>query len=128
MKVSVINKKSIDSEKTKIINDFIRLLQEVMPLKNDIKVIFLNKHKKNTTTGSELNGEIRVLYGNRILVDVLRTLCHEWTHCYQDENIEHKKDVNIPGKPLENMSNVIAGAVVRYFTKTKPEISQSLFE
>jgi len=46
MKVSVINKKSIDSEKTKIINDFMRLLQEVMPLKNDIKVIFLNKHKK----------------------------------------------------------------------------------
>jgi hypothetical protein len=49
------------SEKTKVINDFMRLLQEVMPLKNDIKVIFLNKHKKNTTTGSELNGEIRVL-------------------------------------------------------------------
>jgi hypothetical protein len=80
------------------------------------------------TTGLEVNREIYALYGNRVLVDVLRTLCHEWTHCYQEENIDEKKDVNIPGKPLENMSNVIAGAIIRYFTKSNPEIGDYLFE
>ena len=128
MKVSVVFKKKVEEKKQKITNDFIKLLQEIMPLKNDITIHFLGERKENMTTGLEVNREIYTLYGNRILVDVLRTLCHEWTHCYQDENIEEKKDVNIPGKPLENMSNVIAGAVVRYFTKTNPEIEKELFD
>jgi hypothetical protein len=128
MKVSVVFKKKVDEKKQKITNDFIKLLQEIMPLKNDITIHFLDKRKGNMTTGLEVNREIYALYGNRVLVDVLRTLCHEWTHCYQEENIDEKKDVNIPGKPLENMSNVIAGAIIRYFTKSNPEIGDYLFE
>jgi hypothetical protein len=128
MKVSVVFKKKVDEKKQKITNDFIKLLQEIMPLKNDITIHFLDKRKGNMTTGLEVNREIYALYGNRVLVDVLRTLCHEWTHCYQEENIDEKKDVNIPGKPIENMSNVIAGAIIRYFTKSNPEIGDYLFE
>jgi len=128
MKVSVVFKKKVNEKKQKITNDFIKLLQEIMPLKNDITIHFLDKRKGNMTTGLEVNREIYTLYGNRVLVDVLRTLCHEWTHCYQEENIDEKKDVNIPGKPLENMSNVIAGAIIRYFTKSNPEIGDYLFE
>jgi hypothetical protein len=122
-------KNTLTNKELKVLGEFIQLLQKIMPLSNEIKIIFLNKRIGKMTTGSykKSNHIIKVLIKNRLLADLLRTLSHEWGHAFDKEhiNFEDRREV---GGESENFANAISGAVTKHFIKKNPEIEKTVFE
>lgn len=112
------------------IDAFIKFLQDEAPLRTDIHVFFVSEKKENMTTGVRFkNSHIYVLDGKRMLIDVLRTLAHEWIHEFQHQQLglsEKKKIPNIGG-PVENMCNILAGIFIKKFEKKFPKFEGSLY-
>jgi hypothetical protein len=113
-----------------VFKDFTKFLSSQLPLNNDIYITFLEKKEGPMTTGVRKPGsEISVLAGKRLLIDVLRTLSHEWVHEYQYQKMELKdtdkvKDI---GGPEENMANTLSGIFVKKFEKTFPKYEELLY-
>jgi hypothetical protein len=112
------------------LKDFTKFLSSQLPLNNDIYITFLEKKEGLMTTGVRKPGsEISVLAGKRLLIDVLRTLSHEWVHEYQYQKLGLKdtdkvKDI---GGPEENMANTLSGIFVKKFEKTFPKYEELLY-
>jgi hypothetical protein len=65
-----------------------------------------------------------------MLVDILRTLSHEWVHEFQYQKlglVDNAKIQNIGG-PEENMSNVLSGIFIKKFDKQNPNFKDTLYE
>ena len=113
-----------------VFKDFTKFLSSQLPLNNDIYISFLEKKEGPMTTGVRKPGsEISVLVGKRLLIDVLRTLSHEWVHEYQHQKMGLKdtdkvKDI---GGPEENMANTLSGIFVKKFEKTFPKYEELLY-
>ena len=113
-----------------VLKDFTKFLSSQLPLNNDIYISFLEKKEGPMTTGVRKPGsEISVLVGKRLLIDVLRTLSHEWVHEYQHQKMGLKdtdkvKDI---GGPEENMANTLSGIFVKKFEKTFPKYEELLY-
>lgn len=58
--------------------------------------------------------------GNRNLVDILRTLCHELVHCKQHEHVEPKAGESYPFAPKEVEADAIAGSMIKMYLKEFP--------
>lgn len=120
--------KSVDKffnpEEIQTTQDFIKFLQSQLSLSDDILIEFDGVRKDSEmTTGVRLpKNEIRVLAKDRMLVDVLRTIAHEWVHEYQHQKMGLKDTDKIQdiGGPEENMSNVLAGIYIKKFSKLFP--------
>jgi hypothetical protein len=70
---------SITSKQINVIKEFVKFVQTHLPLKKDVYINFLPDRSVKMTTGVRFpKGEIFVLSGNRLLIDILRTLSHEW--------------------------------------------------
>ena len=83
------------------------------------------------TTGVRMPGhQIFVLSKGRMLVDVLRTLGHEWTHEFQHQKMGLKDTEKIKdiGGPEENMANALAGVFTKKFNKKFPNHTNLLYE
>ena len=109
----------LGKEKEEVINHFIDFLYDKMPVNNIKDIIFLGNKKGDMTTGSytvEL-GLIKVLSKGRMLIDILRTISHEWVHeyQYQEMGLDDKKKIQDIGGPEENMSNVLSGIFIKKF-------------
>ena len=82
------------------------------------------------TTGVRLpHSLIKVLAHGRLLIDVLRTLSHEWVHELQHQKMGIKdtdKTQDIGGT-VENMANVLSGIFVKKFQKDYPEYDDILY-
>jgi hypothetical protein len=82
------------------------------------------------TTGVRYpKGNLFILFGNRLLIDVLRTLSHEWVHEFQHQKMglkDNEKIQNIGG-PEENMCNILSGIFIKKFDKEFPEYSDVLY-
>lgn len=131
MKASLKNAKSLFSKnQIEIIGRFLHHLQKQMPLKEKIHLKFVPERTGHMTTGVRLpHGEITVLASNRLLIDVLRTIGHEWVHEYQHQimglsDMAHIKDI---GGPEENMCNILAGIFIKMFEKSHPEDTPYLY-
>jgi hypothetical protein len=113
-----------------VLKDFTKFLSTKLPLNNDIYITFLERKEGSMTTGVRKPGsEILVLAGKRLLIDVLRTLSHEWVHEYQHQKMGLKdtdkvKDI---GGPEENMANTLSGIFVKKFEKTFPKYEDVLY-
>ncbi len=120
-------KKKIDGSKLELIKNFILFLQGEFPLKKDVTVIFTNESEGNMTTGLNKKGTLKVLFDGRMLIDVLRTLAHEWVHehQFQYERSKGKQDI---GGPDENEANAESGKLMKLFAKQNPEEEKSLYE
>lgn len=122
-------KNTLSKKEIKILEKFLKLLQKVMPLSEEIHILLMNERKGKMTTGSYKNSQhkIKVLIKNRILADMLRTLSHEWGHAFDREhiNFEDRRDV---GGQSENFANAISGAVTKHFVKKHPELEDVIFE
>jgi hypothetical protein len=131
MKVCFKNlNKYFTPEQTEAIKDFVLLVQGELPLKNDIHITFLSDRKKPMTTGVRMSQhKIYVLSKNRLLIDVLRTIGHEWTHEFQHQKMGLKDTDRIQdiGGPEENMSNVLAGIFTKKFNKKFPQYDEVLY-
>jgi hypothetical protein len=123
--------KEFGEESIKIIKDFTNLLQQELPLKDDVHITFVSTKDEHMTTGVRLpNHNIHILSKNRLLIDVLRTLSHEWTHEYQHQKLGLKDTDKIQniGGPEENMANVLSGIFVKKFDKKFPNYNKLLYE
>ena len=129
MKVTI---KHIDSdvpeENYEFFNDFIKYLQKLYPLKNDVIIKFIGEREGNMTTGQRNNkNELLVLSKNRMNRDILRTLAHEWVHEYQITILKRPKGQDIGGKN-EDEANAEAGKVLKQYEKSIPNNEKKMYE
>ena len=118
MKVRLINvRNNTRPNQVGIIKDFVSFLQNAAPLHGELEIDFVSERSQEMTTGRNHFGKILVLTSSRILVDILRTLAHEWVHEFQRQKGQDSK----PEKELEDQANSISGYFIREFMKQNPE-------
>ena len=111
-------------DEVSVIKKFVQFLQSQLPLNQEVRITFTDTREGSMTTGVRMpNNEIVVLAKGRLLIDVLRTLSHEWVHEFQYQKMGVRDDIKIQdiGGPEENMSNVLSGIFVKKFEKKYPE-------
>jgi len=111
-------------DEVSVIKKFVQFLQSQLPLNQEVRITFTDTREGPMTTGVRMpNNEIVVLAKGRLLIDVLRTLSHEWVHEFQYQKMGVRDDIKIQdiGGPEENMSNVLSGIFVKKFEKKYPE-------
>jgi hypothetical protein len=131
MKVCLKYKTSdLDKNDIKVLTDFIKFQQENLPLNKDVNLFFVDNRDINMTTGVRMpQSEISVLAKGRLLIDILRTLSHEWVHEYQHQKMgvdDFSKSPDIGG-PHENMANALSGIFMKRFQKEYPQHSEVLY-
>lgn len=130
MKVCLKGTKKFYSElEINVIKQFIEYINNEIPLKKDVRIDFLDKRKGHMTTGSRLTHDIKILAKNRLLIDVLRTLAHEWTHEFEHQKLGLKEKEKVPeiGGPVENLANILAGILLKKFQKEYPEFNKVIY-
>lgn len=131
MKVKFKNiDKVFKTDEINTIKDFIGFLQSELSLSDNIQLNFLDKREGRMTTGvRKNNSEISILCGNRLLIDVLRTIAHEWVHEYQfmKMGVNPDKKIQDIGGPEENMANTLAGIFIKKFQKLNPDLETVIY-
>lgn len=132
MKVCIkISKSGVSKEQVEVISSFIKFLQSQLPLSSDVEIKFVDDQNKTGTTGVRMPGsKINILAKGRMLIDILRTLSHEWVHEYQTQEmgVDEKEKIQDIGGPEENMSNVLSGIFIKKFDKQNPDFKERLYE
>jgi len=125
--VSGIRKQNYSKD---LFGDFLNYLQSEMPLSEDIKIILTQSREGRMTTGVREPNQMRILSGGRMLIDVLRTLSHEWVHEYQHQKMGVRDDVPIQdiGGPEENMASVLASIFLKKFQSEFPNYEKYLYK
>jgi hypothetical protein len=128
MKVTIIHKQSGITEKHyKFYNKFIKFLQEEIPLKEDLTILFISERVGSMTTGSrDEKGRLRILTKNRINRDIFRTIAHEWVHENQMKVLKRKKGPDIGGQN-EDEANAKAGSLIKKFEKKYPKLEKLMY-
>jgi hypothetical protein len=121
-------KGTLEKYQIDIIKSFILLLQEKLTLTGDLTIKFLSERKGKMTTGSFKNktNEIKVLSKGRMLADILRTLSHEWAHCYDHQKLKIKDRKEVGGK-AEDFANEKSGEITKKFIKFHPKLHKKIF-
>ena len=131
MKVRFKNLDSYYSEiEVETIKEFVKFLQNSVPLSKDVSVSFdKNREGKMTTGVRRPQHHIHVLVKNRLLIDVLRTLAHEWTHEFQHQKmgVKDTEPIQDIGGPEENMANTLSGIFIKKFAKDFPSHKKVMF-
>ena len=129
-----VNLKKINNffSKTQIegLKDFIKFLNQELPLSHDVNIFFEKARVKPMTTGTRLSKHnIHILAEDRLLIDIMRTLAHEWVHEFQHQKMGLKDTEPIQdiGGPEENMANVLAGIFLKAFVKKFPHHEKVLY-
>lgn len=131
MKVCLRYKKtSLQEDDMNVVRDFLQFLQSHLPLRSDVTIDMVPKRLDVMTTGLRLpKSKIIVLANGRILIDVLRTLSHEWVHEFQHQKlgVEDFKQIKDIGGPEENMANVLSGILMKKFQVMMPQHQSILY-
>ena len=123
MKVNLYDKSSgLGSEQINVVQDFLRFCQKNSPLKKDIDIPLLGERFGKMTTGSEILGRIKVLAGGRMLIDILRTVAHEWVHEFARQRNIKLQGFNTVSQ--ENFANSEAGIMIRMYEKSNPQLTE----
>lgn len=126
MKVNLYDKSSgLGSEQINVIQDFLRFCQKNSPLKKDVDIQLLGERFGKMTTGSEILGRIKVLAAGRMLIDILRTVAHEWVHEFARQRNIKLQGFNTISQ--ENYANSEAGIMIRMYEKSNPQLTALLY-
>lgn len=132
MKVCIKSPKSVvNQEQLEVISSFIKFLQSQLPLSSDVEVNLTSNQSTTGTTGVRMPGsKMFILAKGRMLIDILRTISHEWVHEYQYQKmgLNDKQKIQDIGGPEENMSNVLSGIFIKKFDKQNPDFKDRLYE
>lgn len=118
------------SNSVEAIKDFCRYLQSELKLDEDVVINFTANRDIPMTTGVRLpQHEIFVLSKGRLLIDILRTIAHEWVHEYQVQKMGVPDDEPIQdiGGPEENMASALSSVFLKKFQKQFPNHTKKLF-
>jgi len=131
MNLTLNNAENYFSDKElEAIEEFVNYLQLELPLKKDTSIYFEKERNEPMTTGVRLpKHKIHILAKNRLLIDILRTLSHEWVHEFQHQKLGLKDTDKIQdiGGPEENMANVLSGIFLKKFVKDFPHHKKAVF-
>jgi hypothetical protein len=126
MKVKIVNRvKDLGQDKIQVIRDFLKFAQENSPLKRDVEIILMSERMGVMSTGSEITGLIKVLADNRMLLDIIRTIAHEWTHEFARQRKIKLQGYNTQSQ--EDYANTEAGIMVRMFESQNPQFVALLY-
>ena len=85
-------------EEVSVVKKFLQFLQSQVPLNKKIQITFTDEREVPMTTGVRMPGnEIFVLAKGRLLIDILRTISHEWVHEFQHQKMGVKDNDKITG-------------------------------
>lgn len=112
-----------------IFHGFLSYLQSELPLSKDIEIVLTSKRVGDMTTGIREPNRIKVLSKGRMLIDILRTVAHEWAHEYQHQKMNVPDDEPIPkiGGPIENMASVLSSIYLKKFQKEYPHFTKKIY-
>lgn len=128
MKVTKSIECKISKKDLEFYNKFIEFLKKEYPLKQDIKIRFMDSRLDEMTTGARTDDHVlKILVKGRMNRDVLRTLAHEWIHEYQRTILKRDKQKNI-GSKNENEANAGAGEVIKKFEDKHPKLTKQMYE
>lgn len=126
MRVRIVNRvKDLGQEKIQVIRDFLKFAQENSPLKRDVEIVLMSERIGVMSTGSEISGLIKVLADNRMLLDIIRTIAHEWTHEFARQRKIKLQGYNTQSQ--EDYANTEAGIMARAFEKKYPQYVALLY-
>jgi len=126
MRVRIVNRvKDLGQEKLQVIRDFLKFAQENSPLKRDVEIVLMSERIGAMSTGSEISGLIKVLADNRMLLDIIRTIAHEWTHEFAVQRKIKLQGYNTQSQ--EDYANTEAGIMARAFEKKYPQYVALLY-
>lgn len=69
---------------------------------------------------SDDENTIWIYTGNRNLIDIMRTLCHELVHRKQHENKPPKPGESYPFAPIEQEADAMAGGMIKLYVREFP--------
>lgn len=122
----LLREKINERSHSQIVEEFVSFACKILSIdEGDVPDIILQSNRDGlNTTASYQTGLIRVYIKERALVDVLRSLAHELTHCKQDVEgrITNPQLDGKTGSPIENEANTMAGIIMREFGALHPEI------
>ena len=122
--------KFFTTEQIEVTKEFVKFLQTQLPLTNDVYITFTGNRDIKMTTGVRMPGhKIYVLANKRLLIDIFRTVAHEWVHEFQHQKMGLKDTDKIQdiGGPEENMANVLSGIFLKKFNKEYPQYTKVIF-
>ena len=109
-----------------ILKDFIDFCFKELKLES-MPIVKLRKDPqwsvRNKTFGRYIDDHnlLEVAWGQRHIMDVLRTVAHELTHRHQHEREDVPSDAGETGSPYENEANARAGILMRDYARLHPE-------
>jgi hypothetical protein len=122
----LLREKITEHSQDKLFKEFIVFASEILsiPMDEIPNIVFQTTRDGLKTTASYQKNVIRIYVKDRAVVDVLRSLAHELTHCKQDiEGRLTNPDLDgKTGSPIENEANTMAGIIMRQFGEQHPEI------
>jgi hypothetical protein len=68
------------------------------------------------------NNVLHLSADGRHVLDIIRTMAHELTHCRQGELQEFPNDAGETGSPFEDEANAMAGRIMRGFAERYPDL------
>lgn len=128
MKVCIRGLKQFDYSK-EVFEDFMNFLQSEMPLKDELNIVLSKTREGQMTTGVREPNEVRVLAGGRMLIDIFRTIAHEWVHEFQYQKLGLSDEHQVPdiGGPVENMASILASIFLKKFQNQYPKYDRELY-
>jgi Zn-dependent peptidase ImmA (M78 family) len=120
-------KESTASEHEEQILHFMQWCKHKLKLKQQLPDIEFSDEKDSEDmhhTGyyNDQQDKLWVYTGNRNLIDILRTVAHEFTHRKQGEQGRIEPDQSYPGSPIEQEADAVAGYLMKLYGKEYPEI------
>jgi len=121
-----LEEESVRLTDEEILKDFIDFCFKELKLKS-MPVVKLRKDPewsvRNKTFGRYIDDHnlLEVAWGQRHIMDVLRTVAHELTHRHQHERESVPTDAGETGSPYENEANARAGILMRDYARLHPE-------
>ena len=130
MKVKIKGISRFTNEQKKVIEKFVRFIQQEVPLIKDCVLEFTDSRPYDMTTGVRVKPNIMYVLGrDRMIADILRTIAHEWMHELEHQRLglkEKQRTQNIGG-PEENMANIMMGILFKKYEKEYPEDKHILY-
>ena len=121
-----VNEESTDSREQQV-QEFMLWCKSKLKLKQELPNIEFSdkkdsKEMHHTGYYNDQENKLWVYTGNRNLIDILRTVAHEFTHRKQGEQGRIDSDQSYPGSPIEQEADAVAGYLMKLYGKEHPEI------
>ena|ERR1700722_5744539 len=124
----------MDNVRKVILKDFCNFCKSKLGIKEMPSIRLVSKKTDNMSTGAYIpeQNRVNVLVAHRALLDILRSLAHEFVHRMQDESGTLKNigpqgdrgesDKSDVGTWFEDEANAKGGALVKEFSRTYNKI------